>query len=937
MSAESVPKPRFVLCPKCWQLLQEAPDLDVYKCGGCGATLQAKKIKSKAANAESSSNEIDAAPRNVSDLSPQENVLREKETSSSADCSSERSEGREQIKNSECNGEQPVTTRVNGLRETTYFSSSGECSLEGNTKRDQIENGEYSEDQPVISQENGLREKEASSSSGECSLDGNNEKGEIENGECDEERIGPLNLPDEEPENAMDINELSDIRTHTASNKGCSNELPQCDIEASAESLADNSVEKENETNLKLEEEEQSNENMPSEGAGNRFISALDREYANDEISDLVGVKSEADIVESDLEVAGEFNNGNLSQEGADQKLIFGSDEQCVNNEKLSLVGESRATDVDGIDSGNLLLQRTEVDPGGNASPAERLSAEYIESEKISVLCVSPRELKGDTSENHASSPENIRHSFDRVMSADTFDDTEVNNIGLKISGSLGDLTKSPTTRSSHAYDGSVSSNDGLDERSLGQNLYSYEGGSRKGKSVVNNMLYEDVQTQYQNEVMETTRHDHAHRMRTKKDEFPFKMPLHGNFSQSGYESGSPSNQIYDELYVSSSYVSPDSVEDPDQEKMKLLRMVYKLQDQLNRTRHVNMETNEKPSVLNHSSSYQSQDFHDGRFYHGLDYPNEDANASYSHGIYMHQRRHNFSGIAPGNARHVDHPSFNYYPQEQQCMGNFPPQFPYQREDLYRPHSAHSHVLSQHSYPSSPQWLMTKHVHGRETKSCDQKYRSPEMNYTRENSNVNKRHYRPVAGGAPFLTCLKCLNLLQLPADFLLFKRVCHKLKCGACQEVLKFSLQNRIHIVSYAPTSSELDVQNMVINGISSHAVDPVSYSDDYGHSASKSYSSEGDPVSVAPFHHSRDGAHGNPRVSPTTVEAITAKEKIASRGPGTSKTPSDKSSEIEEHQSQPKPSALHQLMGYSSPSLVIRGASSTLEGKKAMLSGEY
>lgn len=842
--------------------------------------------------------------------------MREKATScSSADCSSGRNEGRDQIENSECNGENLVTTRKNGLRETT-FSSSGECSLEENTERGQIENGDYNEEQPVISQENGLREKETSPSSGECSLDENGERGQTDNGECDEEEIGPLNLPDEEPENAMDINKLSDIRRHTASNKGFSNELPQCDIEASAESMTDNSIEKVNVTNLKLEEE-QSNGSMPLEGAGNRLVSTLEREDASDEISDLIEVKSEADIGESDLEVAGEFNNGNLSQ-GADQKLIFGSDEQCVDNEKFALVGESLAKDVGETDMEDLKeLQRTEVDTGGNASTAENLSATYIESEKRSILCVSPSEPKVGKSDNHASSPENIRHSFDHVMSADTFDDTEVNNLGLKISGSPGQFTKSPTTRSSHTYDGSVSSNDGTDERSLGQNLYSFEGGSRKGKSVVNSMVYEDVQ--YQNEVLETVRHDHAHRMRTKKDKFPFKMPLHGNFSQSGYESGSPSNQIYDELYLSSSYVSPDSVEDPDQEKMKLLRMVYKLQDQLNRTR----ETFERPSVVSRNSSLQSHDFHEGRFYHGLDYPSEDANSSYNHGINMHQRRHNFSGIPTGNAHYVDHPGFNCYPQEQQHLGNFPPHFPYQREDLYMPHPAHSRVLSQHSYPSSPQRLMTKHVHGRETKSCDQRYRAPEMNYTREKPNVTKRHYRPLAGGAPFITCLKCLNLLQLPADFLLFKRVCHKLKCGACQEVLKFSIQNRTHIVSYAPNT-----------------IDPVSYSDDYGRSVSKSYSSEGDHVSVAPFHHSRSGARGNPKVSPTTVEAITGNEKekiIASRGPSTSKTTSIKSSEIEEPQSQPKASALHQLMGYSSPSLVIRGASSSAEGKKAMLSGEY
>lgn len=40
MSGESAPKPRVVLCPKCRQLLQEPPDYDLYKCGGCGTVLQ---------------------------------------------------------------------------------------------------------------------------------------------------------------------------------------------------------------------------------------------------------------------------------------------------------------------------------------------------------------------------------------------------------------------------------------------------------------------------------------------------------------------------------------------------------------------------------------------------------------------------------------------------------------------------------------------------------------------------------------------------------------------------------------------------------------------------------------------------------------------------------------------------------------------------------
>lgn len=895
----------------------------------------AKKRKSRAVNSESGLYVTDEASRNasgrVSDdkqqysngeaeqlVSPQENDLTEKAaSSSSAVCSSEENERRDQIENSECNGEKPITAEENILRGKASFSSSGECSSEGNIERGQIENAESNEEQQFTSQENGLSEKRTSSSSGECSFDGNGERGQIENGECNEERpvisqendlrekatsssgncsldenggrgqiengecneeqLGPLNLSDEEPKNTIDIYKLSDIR-HTVSNKGCSNdELSHCDIEASAESTADNSGENANKTNLKLENEELSNGNMPLEGEGNQLISSLDREDSMDEKSALVGVKSQVDI-------------------------------------------------------------------GGNASTAERLNTENLASERGSISEDSPHELKEGIYDNHASSPQNIHHSFDHLRSAlDTFHNAEVNNLSLEISGALDELSKSPTTRSSHAYDGSVSSNDAMDERFLGQKIYSFEGGSGKGKDV-NRLLYEDVETQHQsnfpdrkyrvmnrNDVPETSRHDdHAHCMRTKKVEFPFKMPFHGSGSQSGYESGSPSNQMFDEVYCSSSYVSPDSIEDPDQEKMKLLRMVYKLQDQLNRTRHANREGIERTAMENHISAYQkSHDFHEGRFYHGSDYPRGDT--SYIHGINWHQR-HNFlfSAEPTGNSHHVDHPYFNCFPQERQFSREFPPHFPYQREDLCRPHPGHSRCLSHQSYPSSssPQWLMTSElVHGRETKSCDQRHRSFETNYTRDNPSLTKRHYRPVAGGAPFITCHKCLKLLQLPANFLLFKRVCHRLKCGSCQEVLKFSLQNRTHIVSYTPravgpSSSDFDLRNKLTNGMNphaeSHAVDPVSYSDDYGRSISKSYSSEGDHVSVAPVHHSRSGARDNPNVSPSTFEAITEREAP---------------------ESPPKSSALHQLMGYSSPSQVIRGAPipSSVEGKETMLNGEH
>ncbi|CAN6810063.1 unnamed protein product [Brassica oleracea] len=61
---------------------------------------------------------------------------------------------------------------------------------------------------------------------------------------------------------------------------------------------------------------------------------------------------------------------------------------------------------------------------------------------------------------------------------------------------------------------------------------------------------------------------------------------------------------------------------------------------------------------------------------------------------------------------------------------------------------------------------------------------------------VAKRHIRPTAGGAPFVSCYSCSANLQLPVDFLIFKRKYHLLRCGTCNTVLRFSLQSRTHLV---------------------------------------------------------------------------------------------------------------------------------------------
>ncbi|TKY73960.1 hypothetical protein E2542_SST02719 [Spatholobus suberectus] len=517
-------------------------------------------------------------------------------------------------------------------------------------------------------------------------------------------------------------------------------------------------------------------------------------------------------------------------------------------------------------------------------------------------------------------------------------------------------------------------------------------GRTRKGKGHVKSLLYGGLETQHQshlsnakhhatkdsrgnqNKVVETTRNGHRRWMRPKTDEFPPKMPFHRSGSHSYYERGSSSNQMHNELYRSSSFLSHESFEDTDQEKMKLLSMIHKLQDQLNRTRYTSGEANGRlfkgvSYKGNHISAYHSHDFHEGRrFSHGLDYPS--CNGRCGHEVNWHERHNKFSRIpysteAASGAHHVDHSCYHCCSQERHFSADRSPHVLFQREGLHRSCPGQDCCsFSHHSYPSSPQWFTASKlppIYGRETKFDDQRRRASELRkYLREKKNVvTKRLHKPVAGAAPFVTCHKCLNLLQLPADFLLFKRACHQLKCGECSEVLKFSLHGSRIVFSspnnaIGPPSRDLNDQSEVIRSSNlpsaSHAnyyhyspAEAISYYDDYGLSVSKSYSSEGEPVSLAHSHHLHGSEYDNPSVSRGMFEPSTEKENIAPRYSSARKglVEKDESAVFSSNMSRsrklasemeakpaPKSSSLHQLMGYSSPSQVIRGTRPSVEG---------
>ncbi|XP_050385388.1 protein ENHANCED DISEASE RESISTANCE 4-like [Argentina anserina] len=91
------------------------------------------------------------------------------------------------------------------------------------------------------------------------------------------------------------------------------------------------------------------------------------------------------------------------------------------------------------------------------------------------------------------------------------------------------------------------------------------------------------------------------------------------------------------------------------------------------------------------------------------------------------------------------------------------------------------------------------------------------------------RRCRPFSGGAPFVTCNNCFEILQLPKKVLLMEKSQQKIRCGACSTVVDFAVSNRKIVLSHhaemKQNHSEVDnsLSQVVIDG-SSHSHGHVS-----------------------------------------------------------------------------------------------------------------
>ncbi|KAK2637232.1 hypothetical protein Ddye_032024 [Dipteronia dyeriana] len=542
-----------------------------------------------------------------------------------------------------------------------------------------------------------------------------------------------------------------------------------------------------------------------------------------------------------------------------------------------------------------------------------------------------------------------FKRGYDQVRSTDTFENTSYFSPSSEFSGTLDYMSKSPTIRSSHAYyDGSVSSFDDIDDQVPKQHVKSYKNPETRHQTRNLSYAVDNNRQWVRDELLrESTRHGHAavrNGTRFERDEFQDSASFYQrDYLAAGYESCSASSQLQDEFHNHSS----------QQERIKLLKMVYELQDQLSRTGL--QGSSEVTGKEMYAPAYYSPEISEEEISRELNYHRYPER--YRQGSnWSHQYKFScvpFSGEVTNSRQCIDNSCLHCCPQDQQYSTQLPPSIHSHGRGFCTFHPGHSCYSSHRSCPSSPKQFTDSEfpICYRETNSDVQRHEEYHVKrHVKEKTQLVKRHLRPTAGGAPFVICYRCLKPLQLPADFLLFKKRFHQLKCGACSEVLKFSLENRTHIVPYtlkaeAPRRSEVvDYRDAVNrrNSSSSYGndypqADPVSCSEDYGLSYCKSYSTDGDPVFLASFNNIQGNANAR-NMSYDSVESTKeghrfvpkqSQNKIKSpvqtyesAGTSSGKSRSGKvSSEIKELTGKTG-SPLHWLMGYNSPSQVIRGS---------------
>ncbi|XP_048446460.1 uncharacterized protein LOC103952812 isoform X1 [Pyrus x bretschneideri] len=871
------------------------------------------------------------------------------------------------------------------------FPDSGKCFSEQDNNKSEIKSSEYQE---FGSSSHGATLQD----SGECTSDQTSMKDPDKSSEnCGREQVGDINLPNEDQYNQSDRNDSRDFDSEQleVSSEFCSSTefasdevketLPK--TQKGAEVLTNDGSSPLGETNVEVD----INKEIDSDFQNSNTVNPGDARGSSSIVTAHTAVRESisSDSFES---------SPNGRQEEPQNSVPNGFDHvrspDAFENIVTAHMPEKESVSLDSLTSspnGQQVEPQNSVPIGFDhvRSPdafEKRVTVHMPARESVSLdsLTSSP--------DGQLEEPQNSAFSngFDHVRSPDVFENTEFFP-SIDRSGAPRDLSKSPANRSHHAYDASVSSYDGMDDQYLNRtarsNIFHSEERTRWDKFMASSMMNKDSGLQHQprdpwsnlpmkndramryrkrdqDASLPPRRQGHPSRdwNRLQSDESMYRMAFPRRVSQGGYENGGPTSQLHNEYQHNSGYQSSEMSVEAEQDKMTLLRMVYELQDQVNSLngkasgRVAGGATWKEKNMPQYRSyeAFEKELYHDPNYQR---YPRRHRPGSlYPPQHHRKNMRIPFSSQATTSRHQPDSSYLHYGPQDWQCSAPLSQPVRCSNNRLCRVHPGHSCWTSyDKSRPSTPERYMgtperymgsDSPLWGHETMSDDLRHqRHDAKKLYRETQRLAKRHFRPIAGGAPIITCYNCSELLQIPADFLLFKRRYHRLRCGACSEVLKFSLQKRAHIVPYEQNAiaplSEVGDYNAAANGSNlAHHADPVSCSDDYGYGPSyyHSYSSDGDPGAFAPSN-SPQGDSEDQNMSHNSLDPMRERKKLALREPqNKDKNPivtfvsarPSLSSEIEELPAKSS-SPLHRLMGYASPSLVIRGSGTSRTGRSS------
>ncbi|GMI80258.1 hypothetical protein HRI_001695100 [Hibiscus trionum] len=941
MATATAPKVRLVRCPKCLLVLPEVADFPVYKCGGCDTILVAKNKKAIAKGTSVLQETGAAVTKPVRVLERGESsgsALQEPLPLPSASRSSHESGGNQDISTGSCSEEHGEDLSVEGQHNGRY---------EKDRNASRYGNGDGESDRDMLDESGSNEGKQNGTGLLQAESLGRYEKDQNKSGESDDE--SDRGMLDESRSNEGQQNGTGLLQTESLeqyekdrNTSGYSDGDDDGERDCDMLDVSRSNEGKQNGTELLQREsldryEEDQNTFGDSDGDGESDHGMLDESRSNEGQQNGTGLLQTESFEHCDVQQPGVPAEGSLSTElrhgNVELMLEISTDSHSdEHGENLSVEGQhngcyekdkntSRDSDCDGESDCDMLDEnRSNEEPMWAAETNIEAEANGMTSQLEGVN--SELETSNKIDSNPGGSWIGERCGVTSARSTDTFQTVDFFSLCSEFSGPPECLSKSTTVRSSHAYDGSISSYDGIDDHFSDQQLHSFENSYKPANKKHYEM--EKYGKWHRDEPLEPVMHHRPPRSwpRPERDQYPSQVPLSQRTPLRDYESAGPSRESRDEFPFDSPFRPFEKAKHSEEEKMKLLRMVYELQDQLSRTNV--SASSDVPWKEKHYNNHR-EPLEDENFYPAY-YGERDFNRR------SRLSRVPFSGGAINNRHGIDNTCLCCHPQAWNHPEQFPPpMFPHNR-GFCRVGPGHSCYNSYSSLPCSPQRYMESDFSNRvhETQSDDQRYADHELKrYLREKHHSARRHIRPTAGGAPFITCYHCIRPLQLPADFLLFRRRFHQLRCGACSKVLKFSLLKGTHIVPYElvaaePPPSEVEDCNDAIDArisgsaSSSHGhmqADPLSYSDDYGHSFDISCSTDGNPVSHAKFHHLQGS---NADVQNMSSSSSKPMETFDSARQSRSKKVS---SGTEGSPPRTGGSTLHRLMGYSSLSQVLRG----------------